>query len=107
MAKSPDGPKYVTVNGEQYETDTFTHGGVTYTMRELSVKEQDDAEDASKQPDGSSSARLGMRLSLQMSLVEPSVSVEAMEKWPGKRYLLAARCFNKLNYLTDTDEGKA
>lgn len=107
MAKSPDGPKTVTVDGEEFETALFTSGGKSYILRELSVEEQDEIEDAARKPDGTSDVRLGMRLSLHKSIVSPPTEIDAIRKWPTKRYTLAARTFNNLNYLLDAEPGKA
>ncbi len=43
MARSPDGPTFVTIDGEEFETISVTTGGKTYVVRELSIDEDDQA----------------------------------------------------------------
>ena len=106
MAKSPDGPKFVTIGDERFETAEVVSGGKTYTLRELSVQEQDDIEDATKNPDGSFNGRLNMRLALQKGIISPPITADDVQKWPSKRYVVLSRAFNKLNVVPEDESGK-
>lgn len=96
----------VVIDGEEYETIDVASGGKTYTLRELSVKENDDIETASTDDKGVFNGRLNLRLCLAQSIVSPPTTVDSIEKWPGRRYLLLSRAFNKVNSLPADDAGK-
>lgn len=101
MADKKPVPTYITIDGEEYETVEVTVRDKTYTLRELSVKENDDIEDASTNPDKTFNGRLNLRLCLAKSIVSPPTTVDDMEKWSGKKYLILSRAFNRLNAVVD------
>ena len=105
--KKATAPTYVTIDGEEYETTEVTAGSKTYTLRELSVKENDDIEDASQNPDKTFNGRLNLRLCLSASIVSPKTTVDDIGKWPGKRYLILSRAFNSVNSLSEGAGGNA
>ena len=78
--------KTVTINGEEYEAADVDYGGKTYTLRELSVKENDEIEDASTDKDGKFNGRLHLRLCLTHSIVSPATNSDDIEKWPAVSY---------------------
>lgn len=92
---------YVTIDGEEYETVEVPFRDKTYTLRELSVKENDEIEDASTNPDKTFNGRLNLRLCLSKSIMSPPTGIDDMEKWSGKKYLVLSRAFNKLNSVAD------
>ena len=100
-------PTYVTIDGEEYETTEVAAGSKTYVLRELSVKENDDIEDASQNPDKTFNGRLNLRLCLAASIVSPKTTVDDIGKWPGKCYLTLSRAFNRVNSLSEGAEGNA
>lgn len=91
-------------NHADFRTVEVTAGGTTYHLRELSVGEIDEIEDASKQPDGSINYRLNSRMSLSYSIETPAVTPDDIVKWPTTRYGTLMRAFNKLNTVEDPND---
>jgi hypothetical protein len=96
---------YVTIDGEEYETADVVYGDKVYTLRELSVDEQDEIEDSATDKEKVLNGRLNLRLSLQKAIVSPPTGVDDIGKWGGKKYLIMSRAFNKLNSLQPDAEG--
>lgn len=99
-------PTFVTIDGEDYETIEVASGGKTWVLRELSVKENDDIEDASTDEKGKFNGRLNLRMCLATSIVSPATTIDQIGKWPGKRYLALSRAFNQVNSLPPDEAGK-
>lgn len=98
---------YVTIDGEEYETSEVPYGNKLYTLRELSVKENDDIETASTDAQNVFNGKLNLRLCLVHSIVSPATTVEDIEKWPGRKYLVLSKAFNAINSLPVDSEGNA
>jgi hypothetical protein len=101
MADKKTGPKFVTIDGEDYETVDVMYHDKNYTLRELSVHENDEIDDASKNEDGTYNGRLNLRLALAKSIVDPPTGIDAIEKWGGKKYLTLSRAYNTINSLPE------
>lgn len=101
MATKKLGPGSVTIDGERYATDTFEFDGTTYTLRELSVDEGDAIWDAAQNQDKTLNARLNTRLLLQKSITEPSVTLDQVGKFGGKKYVTLMRHFDALNTVPE------
>lgn len=101
MATKKAEPNTIEIDGETLETITVTHAGTDYVIRELTVKENDTIEDASRKADGTFDGRLNLRMCLAAALVSPQVSVDSMDKWGGKKYVVLSRGFNKVNTVAD------
>ena len=81
------------------DTKTVTYKGVEYTIRELTIDENDAIDDAGKDAKGATNDRLVSRLSLSKAIVDPMTSVDDIGKWGGKKYLTILRAFNEVNTL--------
>lgn len=106
-SKAKLGAGNITIEGERYSTDTFEYDGVVTVMRELSVDEGDAIWDAAQEPDPKDKTatrtnnRLNSRMLLSKSLVEPSVTVDQVGKWGGKKYVTFMRHFDGLNTVSE------
>ena len=97
---------YIIIDGEEYETTTVEYGNTLYTLRELSVQENDDIEAASTDAGGTFNGKLNLRLCLSKSIVSPETDVDRIAKWPGKKYLTLSRAFNAINSLPEDAAGE-
>jgi len=81
-----------------------------FTFRELSVKENDEAVEAAKNPDGTTNGRLLMRLMVIRCSVEPKLTSDSISKLPHRIYLRLCDVVTELNAADeeggDEDEGK-
>ena len=84
-------------NHADFRTVEVKVGDTTYHLRELSVGETDDIEDATTGQDGKINFRLNSRMALSMSIEEPAVTPDEIAGWPTTKYGLLIRAFNKLN----------
>jgi hypothetical protein len=94
---TPPKPTYVEIDGEEFETTTVVDRDKTYVVREISVGENHEIELASTDKDGKYDMHLSMVLSLAKAIVDPPTSPDAIEKWPGRRYVHVSRAFNRMN----------
>jgi len=90
-------PTYITIDGEEFETATVVDRNKTYVIREISVEENQTIEKAATGKDGKYDFHLSMVLSLAQGIVSPPTSPDDIGKWPGRRYVLVSRAFNRLN----------
>ena len=81
------------------DTTIVTYKNVEYTLRELTVDENDEIDDAGTGADGKTNQRLVSRLSLSKSIVDPVIGPDDIGKWGGKQYLTLLRAFNEVNAL--------
>lgn len=85
--------------------------GREFTLRELTVEENDMAADASRKPDGTIDGRLMMRLMIISASVSPKLTAEAMAKMPQRAYIRiydAVQELNSVDFDADgDDEGKS
>lgn len=106
---APPEPTYVEIDGQKLETTTVMDRGQEFVIRELTVEENDLNEDASVEKDPKTdketfNARLHLRLSLATAIVSPKVDVDDIAKWPGRRYVIISRAYNRLNLVgSETD----
>jgi hypothetical protein len=106
--KAPEPKKtFVTIDGEEYETVEVPYGGKTYTIRELSVDENDDIETAATDKDNVLNGRLNLRMSLMKAIVSPPTGMDDIGKWGGRKYLVMSRAFNKINSLQEDAAGNS
>lgn len=78
--------------------------GKDYTFRELSVQENDECADMSREKDNRINGRTMMRLMIVAASVEPKLTVESLAKMPQRVYLKVYEIVNELNNLTLDDE---
>lgn len=88
-----------TVLDEDYDHEVVTVKSVAYTVRELSVDENDEIFEASKGPGGIVNDRLNTRLLLAKAIVEPPTTIEDIGRWGGKKYVQILQAFNRMNSL--------
>ena len=89
---------------------TIKMAGKEYTFRELSVQENDEAADMSRDKDGKINGRTMMRLMIVSSAVAPRLSVDDLAKMPQRFYVKIYEVVNELNNLVldeddDDEEG--
>ena len=105
--KTEPEPTYVTVNGEELETTDIEFRGQKYTLRELTVEENEEIDEGAKQKDGTYNGTLLLKLAIVKSIVAPSTTMDDLQKWGGKKYLVLSRAYNKLNSLPQDAQGNA
>jgi len=87
-------------------------GGTEYTLRELSVKENDDCTKMAKQADGTFDGRIMMRMMVLKSIVDPVTKDTDLGELPQRLYLRLCDLVTDLNADEeaggeDEDEGKS
>ena len=82
-----------------FKTKEVEWNGTVYTLRELSVDDVDEINDATTGPDDKVNYRLNTRLSLAKSIQSPAVHPDEIGKWPTTKYTLMIRAFNNLNTI--------
>lgn len=82
---------------------TVLVAGREYTFRELSVIENDQAAEKSKQPDGNIDGRLMMKFMVAAASVAPTIDVATLGKIPNRIYLQFATVVNELNAPPDEE----
>ena len=98
--KAPE-PTYIEIDGEQLETAEVEFRGTTYTMRELTVGENEEVDKGAKTPDGTYDGNLLMKLAITKSIISPPTDADDLQKWGGKKYLVISRLYNRLNSLPE------
>src|SRR5678816_1065161 len=98
-------PNTITIDGEELETVTVDYKGKKFVLRELNVDESDEIEALATDKDGKFNGNLNLRLCLAKSITSPSVTMDELGKWSGKKYLTMSRAFNKLNALQEDAAG--
>lgn len=100
----------IVIDEERLATETFEFDGDLFTMRELTDDEGNEAWDSAQEPvpGGDKNAtrvnnRLNTRLLLAKSMVEPTVSLDRIGKWGGRKYGTALRVFNRLNAIDEAN----
>lgn len=101
----------IIIDGEELETDSAEYGGKTYVIRELTVAESDEVDDAGEGQKPLVAQRLFMRMALEKSIVsvsngtgdEPRPSLADISKWGGKKYVTLSRVFNRLNTVAEAN----
>mgnify|MGYP001375844664 CR=1 FL=1 len=93
-----------TAPDDLFRTATATLGGVEYTFRELSVKDNDSCVLASRQPDGSFDGRIMMRFMVLKSSLEPKITDTELMSLPQRIYLRMCDIVSDLNADDEIDE---
>lgn len=91
-----------------FEEKSIEIGGKEWRFRELSVQENDDCADASKDKDGRINGRTMMRMTIIASSVEPKITPAILAKMPTRIYGKIYDVVNDLqnpDTLGDTPEG--
>lgn len=92
------------------QTKSVTYQGVTYTFRELTVGETDEAREGST-IDGNWDGRLMTRLMICASATEPAMTLDQLAKLPQSLYGAVVEVVNDLNdpeaLLPKDDPGKS
>lgn len=83
---------------------TVEIGGVSFTVQENTVADQDDAFDAAKGPNDTFDNRTFGRLLLLGSLVEPKMDPAAIKKLPLAIYQQLVDAVNTINGPTDEEK---
>ncbi len=123
-AEKPAAPKFlpptasgVDNNGLRWEEVPIF--GTTYRVREITVREGDEAYDASVLPPDTRlplsaqggdkfNPRLDSRLRLSMAIVEPVTSIDDIEGWGGSKLAALLYVYDRVNSLPAADsEGNA
>lgn len=74
---------------------------IEYKVRELTVGETDNIEEAAKKPDGTTDWKLNTRLAVSAA-TDPSIGVDGISSLGQTKYTLLIRAFNKMNTLPET-----
>src|SRR5690348_9515720 len=93
------GPGSIEIDGERYGTFVFEFDGERHTVRELSVDQFDEANEAATGPEGKFNGSLQTRILLSKALVEPTKTPDQVGKFGNRKYLTVLRHFNDLNSL--------
>ena len=80
-----------------FRTSKVAVGKIEYSVRELSVKENDLCVLAARQPDGSIDGRIMMRMMVLKSIVEPSLTDTELGELPQRLYLRLCDAVTDLN----------
>jgi hypothetical protein len=83
-----------------FEQRTIDVAGHSFTFRELSVQENDDCADSSKDPDGRINGRTMVRLMIIASSIEPKLTPKILGTLPQRVY---AKIYDIVNDLNDPD----
>lgn len=89
--------KPTVVSTDLFRTTKVDIGGVEYSLRELSVKENNACVAASKQTDGTFDGRIMMRMMVLKSVVEPKLVDTALDELPNRLYLRLCDVVSDLN----------
>jgi hypothetical protein len=83
-------------------------GGTEYTLRELSVKENDDCTKMAKQPDGTFDGRIMMRMMVLKSIADPVTKDTDLGELPQRLYLRLCDLVTDLNGddVVEEEEGE-
>lgn len=78
--------------------------GEVFRLREYTTGEEDDAQDASENPDGETfNDRLRRRILLSTSIVSPAVTVADVAGWPSLKTRMLMVAMDRLNGLPPAD----
>lgn len=83
-----------------FEERSIVIGKQTFRFRELSVQENDDCADASKDAEGRINGRTMMRLTIIASSVEPKITPALLAKMPTRMY---GKIYDVVNELLNPD----
>ena len=96
----------IVIDDERLATDTFEFDGDIYVMRELTDDEGNEAWDAAQEPDPAGekgatrvNGRLNTRFLIAKAMIQPTVTVDRIGKWGGRKYGTVLRHFNALNSI--------
>lgn len=82
--------------------------GTVYQVREITVDEEDTAQDAADNGDDTWNTRLQSRLQLASAIMDPPTTVDEIATWPGLKRRMLNVVFARLNSLPPADaEGNA
>jgi hypothetical protein len=87
-----------------FRTTKTTLGKTEYTLRELSVKENDDCTKMAKQADGTFDGRIMMRMMVLKSIVTPETKDTDLGELPQRLYLRLCDLVSDLNADEDAEE---
>lgn len=91
-------PKVAIGEFEGLDTRTIVHQGKSYTFREITVDENDEALEAAKNPDGNTiNTRVMNRMIITMSAIDPKISLDELGKFPHRLYQKIVDVVNELN----------
>ena len=79
-------------------------GGTEYTVRELSVKENDLCTLAARQPDGTFDGRIMMKMMVLKSVIEPKLTDAELAELPNRLYLKLCDVVSDINADDEVDE---
>jgi hypothetical protein len=79
---------------------SITIGNREWRFRELSVQENDDCADASKDKDGRINGRTMMRLTIIASAIDPKITTSLLAKMPARVY---GKIYDVVNELQNPD----
>jgi len=80
------------------DTRTITHKGKSYTFREITVDENDEALEAAKNPDGNTiNTRVMNRMIITLSATDPTISLDDLGKFSHRLYQKIVDTVNELN----------
>lgn len=83
---------------DDLDTRTVIHKGKSYTFREITVDENDEALEASKNPDGNTiNTRVMNRMIITLSAIDPKISLEELGKFSHRLYQKIVDAVNELN----------
>jgi hypothetical protein len=89
-----------------FEETTVMINGKEFRFRELSVQENDECADASREEDGAINGRTMMRMMIMASSVNPRLELEDIAKMPQRMYIRLYDTVTRLNTVDFSDEGK-
>lgn len=83
-----------------FEQKTVSVAGKEFTLRELSVQENDDCADSARGPDNMINGRTMVRLMIMASCVDPKMTPMLLAKLPQRVY---AKLYDAVNELNDPE----
>jgi len=87
-----------------FRTRKTTVGSVEYTVRELSVKENNLCTLAARQPDGSFDGRIMMKMMVLKSVIAPRITDSELDELPNRLYLRLCDVVSDINADDEVDE---
>ena len=89
-----------------FEETTVTINGKDFRFRELSVQENDECADASREEDGNVNGRTMMRMMIMASSLDPKLELTDIAAMPQRMYIRLYDTVTRLNTVDFSDEGK-
>lgn len=106
--KAVPGPTEEEILTLPFAEETINISGREFRFRELTVEENDQCADASKNKDGVVIGRTMMRLMILAAAIEPKLTAESLAKMPQRAYIKIYDLVNRLNSVPlDEDDEEA